>query len=137
MRVLYANLHRATEEVERALHAQHAELDDLLAQSDFVTLHVPLTPETRGMISAPQFAKMKPTAFLINTARGPIVDEAALVVALASGTIAGAGLDVFEREPQISEGLRRPNVVMTPHIGSASVETPNGAMNAMPYAFAK
>jgi glyoxylate reductase len=123
MRVLYANRHRAPEEVERALHAQHAELDDLLAKSDFVTLHVPLTPATRGMISGPQFAKMKPSAFLINSARGPIVDEAALVAALASGKIAGAGLDVFEREPQISEGLRRPNVVMTPHIGSASVET--------------
>jgi len=123
MRVLYANRHRAPEETERGLHAQHAELDDLLAKSDFVTLHVPLTPATRGMISTPQFAKMKQPAFLINTARGPIVDEAALVAALASGNIAGAGLDVFEREPQISEGLRRPNVVMTPHIGSASVET--------------
>jgi len=123
MRVLYANRHRAPAEVERALHAEHAELDDLLAKSDFVTLHIPLTPATRGMIGEAQFAKMKPTAFLINSARGPIVDEAALVAALATGKIAGAGLDVFEHEPQISDGLRRPNVVLAPHIGSASVET--------------
>jgi glyoxylate reductase len=123
MRVLYADAQRAPADVERALNVEKVEFDALLANADFVTLHVPLTPETRGLISAPQFARMKPSAFLINTSRGPVVDEAALVEALASGKIAGAGLDVYEHEPQISDGLRRPNVVLAPHIASASVET--------------
>jgi glyoxylate reductase len=123
MRVLYADAQGAPADVERALNVEKVEFDALLANADFVTLHVPLLPETRGLISAPQFAKMKPSAFLINTSRGPVVDEAALVEALAAGTIAGAGLDVYEHEPQISDGLRRPNVVLAPHIASASVET--------------
>jgi len=123
MRVLYADGQRAPAEVERALNVEKVEFDALLANADFVTLHVPLMAETRGLISAPQLARMKPTAFLINTSRGPVVNEAALVDALASGKIAGAGLDVYEHEPQISDGLRRPNVVLAPHIASASVET--------------
>jgi glyoxylate reductase len=123
MRVLYADRQRAPAEVERALNVENVEFDALLANADFVTLHVPLMAETRGLISAPQLARMKPTAFLINTSRGPVVNEAALVDALASGKIAGAGLDVYEHEPQISDGLRRPNVVLAPHIASASVET--------------
>jgi glyoxylate reductase len=97
--------------------------DAVLAQSDFVSLHVPLLPETRGMIGAPEFSRMKPSAFLINTSRGPVVQEAALVAALERGTIAGAALDVYEREPQIGDGLRRPNVVLAPHLASASTET--------------
>jgi glyoxylate reductase len=95
----------------------------LLAESDFVSLHVPLLPETRGMFDAQRFSKMKPTSYLINTSRGAVVDEAALVHALESGKIAGAALDVFENEPFIHPGLKRPNVVLAPHIASASIET--------------
>jgi glyoxylate reductase len=123
MRVIYSSGHRVSPEIERELGAEYRTLDALLAESDFISLHVPLNDGTRHMISAPQFAAMKPTAYIINTARGPVIDEAALIAALAAGRIAGAGLDVYEREPEIPDGLRRPNVVMTPHIGSASIET--------------
>ena len=123
MRVIYDSRARAQEEVEKELNAEHASRDRVLAEADFLSLHVPLNPETRGMIGPSELAKMKPTAFLINTTRGPVVQEAALVEALEKGTIAGAALDVFEREPLISDGLRRDNVVLAPHLGSASVET--------------
>ena len=99
-------------------------LDELLARSDFVSLHVPLAPETRHLIGAAELARMKPTAVLVNTARGPIVDEAALVRALQNGVIAAAGLDVFEREPALAAGLvDLPNVVLAPHLGSATIAT--------------
>jgi glyoxylate reductase len=123
MRIIYYNHSRAPVEAERELNAELLECDQVLAQSDFVSLHVPLNQNTRGMIGARELALMKPTAFLVNTARGPIVDEAALIAALAAGTIAGAALDVYEHEPQIPDGLRRPNVVLAPHLGSASIET--------------
>lgn len=124
MRVLYFARHRAPEDVEQSLGAQYAERDRLLRESDFVSLHVPLTSETHHLIQAREFGLMKPTAYLINTARGPVVDEEALVAALESKKIAGAGLDVFEREPQIDQGLLGlGNVVLSPHIGSATVET--------------
>jgi glyoxylate reductase len=123
MRVIYNNVQRAPADIESELGAEFLERDAVLAQADFLSLHVPLTPATRHLIGAAELAKMKPTAFLINTARGPVVDEAALVAALEKGTIAGAGLDVYEREPSISEGLRRPNVVLLPHMGSASIAT--------------
>ena len=124
MRLLYASRHRAAAEVERELRAEFVEMDRLLGASDFVSLHVPLLPETRHLISKASLAKMKPSAFLINTTRGPVVDEAALVEALAAGQIAGAGLDVFEHEPQVHPGLRPlKNVVITPHLGSASLQT--------------
>jgi len=123
MRVLYADAVRAPESVERELRAEHKDLSDLLAQSDFVSVHVPLLPETRGLFDAQRLSKMKPTAFLINTSRGPVVDEAALVQALEAKKIAGAALDVFEKEPAIHPGLKRPNVVLAPHIASASIET--------------
>jgi len=97
--------------------------DQVLEQADFLSLHVPLNAATRGLIGPSELAKMKRSAFLINTTRGPVVQEAALVEALEKGTIAGAALDVFEREPIISDGLRRDNVVLAPHLGSASVET--------------
>jgi phosphoglycerate dehydrogenase-like enzyme len=99
------------------------ERDRVLAEADFVSLHVPLRENTRGLIGPGELAKMKRTSFLINTTRGPVVQEAALVAALEQGTIAGAALDVFEREPLISDGLRRDNVVLAPHLGSASIET--------------
>ena len=98
-------------------------MNSLLADSDFVSLHVPLLPETRGLFDGPKFHRMKPTAFLINTARGPVVDEAALVFALETKKIAGAALDVYEQEPFIHPGLKRSNVVLAPHLASACLET--------------
>jgi glyoxylate reductase len=123
MRILYYGHSRAPLEVEQELNAEFVTRDYLLAESDFVSLHVPLGPATRGLIGARELALMKPTAFLVNTARGPIIDEAALIAALDAKTIAGAALDVYDREPQIPDGLRRPNVVLAPHLGSASLET--------------
>ena len=124
MRVIYYSNHRAPEEVERELHAEYVDRDRLIAESDFLSLHVPLTPDTRHLISAETFSRMKRTAFLINTTRGPVVDEAALAVALASGVIAGAALDVFEHEPKVHPALiPLKNVVLAPHMGSGSIET--------------
>ena len=123
MKVIYHDAVRAPEALEKELHAEYREFDRLLAESDFVSVHVPLLPETRRLLSTAQFSRMKPTAFVINTSRGPVVDEAALVQALEGGKIAGAALDVFENEPAIHPGLKRPNVVLAPHIASASIET--------------
>ncbi len=98
---------------------------ELLGESDFVSLHVPLTAETTHLIDARALALMKPTAYLINTSRGPVVDEAALVEALKAGRIAGAGLDVYEREPAMAEGLAEcDNAVLLPHLGSATLRDP-------------
>ena len=124
MRVLYHARHRAGGSVERELHAEHADLETLLRESDFLSLHVPLTPETHHLIDSKAFRLMKATAILINTARGPVVDEEALVEALRNGKIAGAGLDVFEGEPRVNPDLSvLDNVVLAPHIGSATGET--------------
>ena len=123
MKVLYHSRNRVAEAVENELQAEYRDLNALLAESDFVSLHVPLNGDTRQLFDAPKFFRMKPTAFLINTSRGPVVDEAALVHALESNKIAGAGLDVFEQEPFVHPGLKRPNVVLAPHLGSASKET--------------
>ncbi len=123
MKVIYTDAVRAPEAVEQELHAEFCQMNDLLARADFVSVHVPLLPETRGLFNGPRFAQMKPTAYLINTSRGPVVDEAALVAALKKKQIAGAALDVYEKEPKIHAGLKRPNVVLAPHIASASIET--------------
>ncbi len=124
MRVLYYDAARPAPEVERELRAEFAPLDRLLAEADFVSLHTPLLPDTRHLINESALRRMKPSAILINAARGPIVDEAALVRALTEGWIAGAGLDVFEEEPKIHPGLLPlRNVVLAPHIASASRET--------------
>jgi glyoxylate reductase len=124
MRTLYSA--RSQHAEMEALGTVRAELPALLAQSDFVSLHVPLTAETKHLIGQPQLAQMKRNAHLINTARGPVVDEAALVAALRDGTIAGAGLDVYEEEPKIHPGLfELENVVLLPHIGSATHTTRN------------
>lgn len=123
MRVIYNSTTRAPVEIERELNAEFMDRERVLAEADFLSLHVPLRDNTRGLIGPAELAKMKRTAFLINTTRGPVVREAALVAALEQGTIAGAALDVFEREPLISDGLRRDNVVLAPHLGSASIET--------------
>lgn len=123
MRIIYHSTKRAAPEMERELNAQYVPLGELFEQADIVSLHVPLNAATRGLIGPAELAKMKRTAFLINTTRGPVVQEAALIEALEKGKIAGAALDVFEREPLIPDGLRRDNVVLAPHLGSASVET--------------
>lgn len=124
VRVLYYNRSRVDVEVERELRAEYADMDRLLRESDFVTLHVPLNAETRHLISTSAFEKMKSTTYLINAARGPVVDEAALVRALEEKKIAGAALDVYENEPKVHSGLlARRDVVLAPHIGSATIET--------------
>jgi glyoxylate reductase len=123
MRVIYNDAVRAPREVEDELRAEYMERDAVLREADFLSLHVPLLPETRGLIGARELALMKPTSFLINTSRGPVVQEAALVAALEKRQIAGAALDVYEREPQIGHGLLRPNVVLAPHLASGSLET--------------
>jgi lactate dehydrogenase-like 2-hydroxyacid dehydrogenase len=124
MQVLYHDAVRR-EDLEQRYGYRFVTLDALLGASDFVSLHTALTPETRGMIGAAALAKMKPTAFLINTSRGPVVDEGALIAALREGRLAGAGLDVFEREPVNPENplLHMENVVTLPHVGSATEAT--------------
>ena len=124
MQVLYHDTVRR-EELERRYGYRFVTLDALLAASDFISLHTALTPETRGMIGASALAKMKPTAYLINTSRGPVVDEGALIAALEAGRLAGAGLDVFEHEPVDPQNplLKMENVVTLPHIGSATEAT--------------
>lgn len=123
MTVLYTKRSRLSEAEEREQGVTYAPLDDLLQQADFVSLNTTFTPETHHLIGARELSLMKPTAFLINTARGPIVDEAALVEALRTRRIAGAGLDVFEEEPRVHPGLLALNqVILTPHLGSAVVE---------------
>jgi len=124
MQVLYHNRQRLSPEEEAAYHLTHVPMDELLQQSDFVSIHTPYTPDTHHLISGRELALMKPTAILINTARGPIVDEKALVQVLQTKQIAGAGLDVFEREPAIEpELLTMEQVVLLPHIASASLKT--------------
>jgi glyoxylate reductase len=124
MQVLYSDDQPAPPEIEEELRATRVELDKLLAEADFVTMHVPLTDATRHMISRQQLATMKPTAILVNASRGPVVDEAALVEALKTHEIFAAGLDVYEREPEVQRGLLAlHNVVLAPHIASASVRT--------------
>ena len=124
MRVLYHTRRRAGAEVEKASGAEYVDRETLLREADFLSLHVPLTAETRHLMRAADFSRMKRSAYLINTARGPVVDEEALVVALKSGELAGAGLDVFENEPQVHPALlSMANVVLAPHVGSATSET--------------
>jgi glyoxylate reductase len=124
MRVLYADARAAPPELERELGARRVELDELLGESDFVTLHVNLNESTRHLVGAPQLALMKRSAVLVNASRGPVLDEAALAEALAAGRIFAAGLDVYEDEPRMHpELLRLPNVVLAPHIASGSVRT--------------
>ena len=122
--VQYFDTARLTEDAADALGVRYRLFDELLRTSDIVTLHVPLTPQTRHMMGAAQFAQMKPTSYLINTCRGPVVDEKALIEALGNGTIAGAGIDVFDQEPPLSDnplcGLE--NVIATPHFAGPTWE---------------
>ena len=123
MQVLYADMYpNAT--LEKELGAKRVSLSELVAESDFLSIHVPLMPETRHLFNAEVFKQMKPTAYLINTSRGPVVDEAELVTALRNGEIAGAGLDVYEFEPKMIEGLADlDNVVITPHTASGTTSS--------------
>jgi glyoxylate reductase len=124
MSVVYHSRSEIDSKIASELGAKKVSLDELLSGSDVVSIHCPSNESTHHLIGAPQFKKMKPTAFLVNTARGPIVDEQALVDALKAKEIAGAGLDVFEFEPKINEGLLdRDDVVLVPHLGSATTET--------------
>lgn len=124
MNVIYYDAFRRTLEEEKELGIKYRELSDLLKEADFVSLHVPLIPETEHLIGERELKSMKKTAYLINTARGPILDEKALVAALKNDEIAGAGLDVYEDEPELASGLvELDNVTLAPHIASASVET--------------
>ncbi len=123
MEILYTGRSRK-EEAEEELGAHYLELDELLRESDFVSIHTPLTAETQHLIGASELEKMKPEAVLVNTSRGPLVDEAALADALESGRVFAAGLDVYEEEPEVHPKLLElENVVLAPHIGSASIET--------------
>lgn len=125
MRILFADPFPPTAAEAAALGAEpRATIEQVLAESDFVSLHCPATPETRHLMNATRFAMMPKHAILINTARGDVVDESALVAALAAGTITAAGLDVFEREPTVTEALlSMDNVTLLPHLGSATMET--------------
>ena len=124
MQIAYSGRRRAAAEVEAELEARFVTLEELLGSADVVSLHCPLSAETHHLIDAAALAGMRPSAFLVNTTRGPVVDEAALAAALRSGAISGAGLDVFEREPDVHPDLLGlENAVLIPHLGSATVET--------------
>ncbi|MEQ1775612.1 MAG: D-glycerate dehydrogenase [Burkholderiales bacterium] len=124
MKVIYHNRTRVAAEIEKRVNASYVSMDELLAQSDFIILQMPYSPETHHLIGAAQLAKMKPTAILINSTRGGVVDDKALIQALARGTIRAAGLDVFEGEPKLDPGfLALKNVVLAPHIGSSTEAT--------------
>jgi len=124
MKTIYTDLQRIEAQEEQESGAKFVSKEELLKRADFVTLHVPLLAETKHYIGYEELKMMKKGAYLINVARGPVVDEKALVEALRSGEIAGAGLDVYEDEPKLAEGLADlDNVVIVPHIGSASIET--------------
>ena len=141
MKVLYYDSRRLAPEKERELSATYADVDTLIKESDFVSLHVPLIDETHHLINASRLKAMKPTAFLVNASRGPVVDEQALLDALREKTIAGAALDVFEKEPAVTPGLLElPNVVLTPHVASntqeANARMAHGAMRNVARALA-
>jgi len=130
MKVIYYDIKRS-EEFEQKYKIEYRELGDLLKESDYISIHVPMNEKTRHLIGAEQLKMMKKTAYLVNTARGPVVDEAALVEALKAGEIKGAALDVYEAEPKTAPGLTElPNTVLLPHIASATEET-RGAMGEL------
>lgn len=124
MRVLYHDVQKVGRSAEHGPDPEYADLERLLRESDVVSLHVPLTPETRHLIGRRELSMMKPTAYLVNVARGPVVDEQALLDALKGWRLAGAGLDVYEHEPAVTPGFTElENVVLLPHVGSATIET--------------
>lgn len=123
MKIVYTQRHQADPATEAHYHAQYVSLEELLQVSDVVSLHCPLTPATHHLLGAAAFKQMKKSALLINCARGPVIDEAALLTALQTGELAGAALDVYEKEPLVAEGFKQlTNVILTPHVGNATVE---------------
>lgn len=123
MKIIYTQRHPFDATTAQALHAQQVPLTDLIAQSDILTIHCPFTPETHHLLGAAEFKAMKDSAYLINAARGPIIDEAALLTALQQEQLAGAALDVYEAEPHVDAGFKAlDNVILTPHVGNATVE---------------
>lgn len=130
MKVIYYDISR-NEEAEKKYNLEYRNLESLLKDSDFISIHVPMTPQTKHLIGADQLKMMKKSAYLVNTARGPVIDEKALVEALKNGQIKGAALDVYEEEPKMAEGLKDlPNTILIPHIASATEET-RGAMSEL------
>jgi glyoxylate reductase len=124
MPILYHNRSRMSKSEEKELTAKYVDMKTLLSQADFITLHVPLSDQTRHLIGSQELSLMKPTAYLINTSRGPVVDEQALLETLRNGRIGGAGLDVYENEPALTPGLvELENVILLPHVGSGTLET--------------
>jgi lactate dehydrogenase-like 2-hydroxyacid dehydrogenase len=124
MKIIYHNRHRLDQSIEKQYNAEYVNLDILFSESDYISLNAPYTTETHHILDKKAFDKMKPTAYVINTARGSLIDEAALVKALQTKRIAGAGLDVFENEPEIHPGLiDLDNVIMVPHIGTGTIDT--------------
>lgn len=123
MKIIYTQRHQLAPEIEAACSASFRTQGELLKEADVVTIHAPLTPATHHLLGAEQFAAMKDSALLINCARGPVIDEAALLVALQKHQLAGAALDVYEHEPEVADGFKQlKNVILTPHIGNATVE---------------
>ena len=124
MKIIYHNRHRLPENIEEKYNAQYVQIDDIFKNADYISLHIPATKETYHLVDKRRLSLMKPTSFLINTARGSVIDEKALLEVLRKKQIAGAGLDVYEEEPRLTPGLSElDNVVLTPHIGSATKET--------------
>jgi len=123
MKIIYNQRHQLSPELELSLNAKFVSMADLISQSDVITLHAPLTPETKHSFGAEQFKQMKNSACLINASRGPVIDEGALLKALQNHELAGAALDVYEKEPQVADGFKKlDNVILTPHIGNATIE---------------
>ncbi|MDF7669150.1 NAD(P)-dependent oxidoreductase [Lactobacillus sp. ESL0703] len=123
MKVIYNKRHRLSSAEEKKLNVNYADFSTLIKAADVITLHAPLTPQTKGVFNSSVFNEMKPTAYIINTARGKLINQADLITALKNKTIAGAGLDVFAEEPEVPEALRAlDNVVLTPHAGTATLE---------------
>ncbi|MHA5130917.1 2-hydroxyacid dehydrogenase family protein [Oenococcus oeni] len=134
MKIVYTQRHHLKEDEEKELHAVFLEKDELIKQSDVISLHLPLTKNTHHLLGAKEFATMKKTSFLINTARGPLIDENALLQSLKEKQLAGAALDVYEHEPKVDDQFKQmKNVILTPHIGNATIE----ARNAMAEVVAK
>ncbi|MGQ2375692.1 2-hydroxyacid dehydrogenase family protein [Companilactobacillus zhachilii] len=130
MKIIYTQRHQLTPEIEQKLNAKFVSMEELIKQSDVLTLHAPLTPETKHILGTEQFKQMKNSAYLINASRGPVIDEGALLTALQNHELAGAALDVYEKEPEVVAGFKKlDNVILTPHIGNATVEARDAMAN--------
>ncbi len=130
MKIIYTQRHQLTPEIEQKLNAKFVSMEELIKQSDVLTLHAPLTPETKHILGTEQFKQMKNSAYLINASRGPVIDEGALLTALQNHELAGAALDVYEKEPEVAAGFKKlDNVILTPHIGNATVEARDAMAN--------